>query len=72
MEGLIELGRQQSPVIVLAATWDHIDGADRVAGKIGAPLAVMPASSLAVEEAAGYMDLMEFLCHALETARSDS
>jgi zinc/manganese transport system substrate-binding protein len=68
VEGLIELGRAQDSVFVMAATWDHIDGAKRVAEKIGTELAVLPASSLAVEDAGGYLDLFEVICDQLEKA----
>lgn len=66
VEGLIELGRTASPILVLAATWNHIDGASHVAEKAGAPLIVLPASSGAVDEAPGYLDLFEFICSSLE------
>jgi len=68
VEGLIELGRLQGPVIVIAATWDHIDAAERVAEKTGSVLAVLPASTFAIEEAAGYLDLFEVICGKLEAA----
>ncbi len=68
VEGLIELGRHQGPVMVIAATWDHIDAAERVAEKTGSPLAVLPASTFATEEAAGYLDLFEVICDKLEAA----
>ena len=68
VEGLIELGRLQGPVLVIAATWDHIDAAERVAEKTGSILAVMPASTFAMEEAAGYLDLFEVICGKLEAA----
>jgi len=68
VEGLIELGRQQGPVLVIAATWDHIDAADRVAEKTDSVLAVLPGSTLAMEEAAGYLDLFEVICMKLEAA----
>lgn len=68
VEGLIKLGRLQESVLVVAATWDHIDGAQRVADKIGGELAVLPASSGAVEEATGYLELFEIICVRLEAA----
>jgi len=68
VEGLVELGRAQDAVLVIAATWDHLDGAQRVAEKIGTAMAVLPASSLAVEAAGGYLDLFEVICDQLEKA----
>jgi zinc/manganese transport system substrate-binding protein len=68
VEGLIELGKAQSPVMVLAVTWDHIDGAKRVAEKIGAPLVVLPASAGAEDGAPGYLDLFEYICDSLAAA----
>lgn len=68
VEGLIELGKAQSPVLVIAATWDHIDGAARVADKVTAPLLVLPASAGAEDAAPGYLDLFEFICIGIENA----
>jgi len=68
VEGLIELGRRQGPVLVIAATWDHVEAADRVAEKTSSALAVLPASTFAMEEVAGYLDLFEVICGKLETA----
>ncbi len=68
VEGLIELGRRQGPILVIAATWDHVEAAGRVAEKTGSALAVMPGSTYATEEAAGYLDLFEVICGKLEAA----
>lgn len=68
VEGLIELGRNQDLVLVLAATWNHIDGAARVAQEIGSELAVLPASSHAVDEAVDYLSLFEVIITELEAA----
>jgi zinc/manganese transport system substrate-binding protein len=66
VEEVIQLGRRDQPVAVLAATWDHQDGASLVAGKIPCPLAVAPASSGANEQVPGYLDLFEGIVAALE------
>ena len=71
VEGLIELGRKESPVLILAATWNHIDGARHVAEKVDAPLIVVPASSGAVKEAPDYVDLFEYICASLKNSGSD-
>ncbi len=68
VEGLIELGRRQGPVLVIAATWDHVEAADRVAEKTSSALAVLPASTFATKEVAGYLDMFEVICGQLETA----
>ena len=68
VEGLIELGRSESPVLVMAATWDHRDGAGMVAEKVGTPLIVLPASSGAVDEASDYPALFAFICSELKAA----
>ena len=68
VKGLIELGRLQGPVLVIAATWDHVEGAGRVAEKIDSALAVLPASTFATEEVGGYLDLFEIICEKLEAA----
>ena len=55
-------------MLVVAATWDHLDGARRVAEKIETEMVVLPASSRAVDEAAGYLDVFEVICDRLEAA----
>ncbi len=71
VEGLVELGRQQGPVLVIAATWDHVEAANRVAEKTGSVLAVLPASTLAMEEATGYLAMFEVICGKLEAAAGE-
>jgi zinc/manganese transport system substrate-binding protein len=68
VEQLIQLGRAQDGVMVIAATWNHIDGARHVADRIGAPLAVLPASSQAVDEAPGYLELFDVILDSLTAA----
>ena len=68
VENLIELGRRQGLILVIAATWDHVEGAGRVAEKIGSALAVLPASTFATEDVGGYLDLFEVICEKLEAA----
>lgn len=68
VEGLIELGRQEGPVLVIASTWDHVEAAGRVAEKTGSVLAVLPASTFATEKVAGYLDMFEVICGKLEVA----
>jgi zinc/manganese transport system substrate-binding protein len=66
VEDVIRLGRASLPVTVLAATWDHLDGARRVSEKIPCPLAVAPASTGAGDQAGGYPELFEAVVAALE------
>ncbi len=66
--GLIDQGRRQVPVLVVAATWDHLDGARRVAEKIETEMVVLPASSRAVDEVTGYLEMFEVICDRLEAA----
>jgi zinc/manganese transport system substrate-binding protein len=68
VENLIELGRRQALVLVIAATWDHVEGAGRVAEKIDSALAVLPASTFATKDVGGYLDLFEVICEKLEAA----
>lgn len=68
VEEVVKIGRQAGPLVVLAATWDHKDGANHVARKIPCPLVVVPAAS-GVDEAEGYLDLFEQIVTALEEAR---
>jgi zinc/manganese transport system substrate-binding protein len=63
---VIEIGRHAGLVAVLAATWDHQDGARRVAEKIPCRIAIAAASSGAVEEAHSYFDMFEILVTSLE------
>lgn len=66
VEEVIGVGRRAGSVAVLAATWDHQDGARRVAEKIPCRFAVAAASSGANKQAPGYLDLFEALVSALE------
>ena len=38
VENLIRTGRERAPVLVLAAPWDHVDAARRVAEEVGGAL----------------------------------
>ena len=62
VEQVIQMGRQSLPLLILAATWDHKDGAGHVARKIPCPLVV---TSAATGEA-GYPGLFEAVISALE------
>lgn len=66
VEEVIQVGRAAGQVAVLAATWDHLDGARRVSEKIPCRLAVAAASSGAAKEAPGYLEVFEALVAALE------
>ena len=44
VEGVVKRGRILGNVIVIAAPWNHIDAARKVADRMGAPLVVLPAA----------------------------
>jgi len=65
VEEVVKLGRRSGRVVVLAATWDHKDGANHVSRKVPCPLVVVPASTGA-EGADGYIELFEPIVSQLE------
>jgi zinc/manganese transport system substrate-binding protein len=67
-EEIIALGRIQDCVFVLAATWDNRKIAERAAGRMDAPLAVLPGALGAVPEAESYLDLFDEICRRLGEA----
>nr|MEE4267672.1 metal ABC transporter substrate-binding protein [Candidatus Krumholzibacteria bacterium] len=68
VEDVIQRGRAAGRIALLAATWDHKDGANHVARKVPCPLVVVPASS-GTDEAPGYLDLFERIVAGLESGR---
>lgn len=66
VEDVIQLGRSTGKVVVLAATWDHKDGARHIAEKIPCNLVIAPCSSGTTNEIAGYLEVFEAIISALE------
>ncbi len=69
VEHLIRDGRAQAPVLVLAAPWDHVDAARRVAEEVGGGLAVPPAAS---PDEGGYPALFDAITAALAAAAAEA
>jgi zinc/manganese transport system substrate-binding protein len=70
VEQLIERGRVLGNVVLIAATWDHLDAARHAANRMGAPLVVLPAAIGAVPEVTGYLGLFDTICARLQEAVS--
>ncbi len=68
VEAVIELGRRQDCVYVVAAAWDNRKIAERAAERMDAPLAILPGAIGAVEGADGYLELFDVICDRLATA----
>ncbi len=65
---LIELGKAQPCVVVVAATWDHRDAARNAAHRMHAPLVILPGAVEALAEAGGYLQMFDVICSRLRTA----
>lgn len=68
VQEMIERGRALGDVIVVAATWSHLDVARQTAERIGAPLAVLPASTGAEDGVDSYVQLMDTITARLAAA----
>ena len=71
VQEMIDRGRELGDVIVVAATWSHIDVARRAAHRMGAPLAVLPASTGAVDGVDSYLHLIDAIVKGLATAAAE-
>jgi len=71
VEEVIELGRRQACIYILAASWDNRKIADRAAERMDAPLAILPGAVGAVEEATGYIEMFDVICERLSEASID-
>ncbi len=65
---MIEQGRRLGDVVVLAATWDHLDVARRAADRIEAPLAIVPAATGAEDGVDTYIALIDTIVARLAAA----
>jgi len=68
VQEVIDLGRGLDRPIVVAASWDHLDVAEEVAGRIGASLAVLPAYSGGQSGTHEYVDFVDRICERLVAA----
>lgn len=68
---VINLGRSQECVYVVAATWDKLNIAEKAADRMDSPLAVLPGAVEADEEADGYLALFDVICARLGEAASE-
>jgi zinc/manganese transport system substrate-binding protein len=65
VQSVIRQGREMTAPIVVAAEWDHLDVAEEVADRIGAPLAVLPGYSGAQEGTDDYIAFIDRICDRL-------
>jgi zinc/manganese transport system substrate-binding protein len=65
---LINAARQRGRVIVIAATWNHLDASRNAAERMSAPLVVLPAAVGASEGAESYLAMFETICGRLAAA----
>ena len=70
VQAVIERGRQLERVTVICAQWDHLDIAEEVADRIGAPLAILPGYSGSLPGSESYLDFIEMLIDGIVTASS--
>ncbi len=68
VQTMVEQGRELGDVIVVAATWSHVDVARETARRIGCPLAVLPAASGSEKGVDGYVQLIDEIVARLAAA----
>jgi zinc/manganese transport system substrate-binding protein len=66
VEEIIQLGRAQECVLVVAATWDNVGIAGKAADRLEAPLCILPGAVRAVDGAESYPDLFATICRRLQ------
>ena len=71
VQEMVERGRELGDVIVIAATWSHIDVARRAADRLGAPLAVLPAAVGADEGVDDYIALIDAITARIAAAAEE-
>lgn len=71
VQSVIKQGLELGDVIVVAATWSHLDVAVGVADRIGAPLAILPAATGAEDGIDGYIALMDEIIKRLAAAAQE-
>ena len=71
VQAVIEQGRALGDVIVVAATWSHLDVARQTAERLGAPLAVLPASTGAEDGVDSYVELIDTIVGRLAAAAAE-
>ena len=69
---LIDLGKKLPDVLILAATWSHLDVARDVAKRTGGHLAIVPGQTGGVDGAEDYFSFMDTVCSRLGTAASEA
>ena len=68
VQTMIDQGRELGDVIVVSATWAHIDVARQTADRIGAPLAILPAATGAEDGVDTYIGLIDTIVERLAAA----
>jgi zinc/manganese transport system substrate-binding protein len=71
VQEMIDRGRELGDVIVVAATWSHVDTARQAAERIGAPLAVLPAATGADTGVDSYIALIDTIVERLAAAAAE-
>ncbi len=68
VEELIIAGRDLDNLLIMAATWDHLDVARQVAKRSGGSLTVVPGQTHATDGVPDYFALIDTICRGLATA----
>ncbi len=71
VQELVELGRRQDQLLIVAASWDHQHVAQEVADRTGGSLVVLPAQTGAVAAAKDYFELIDIICRELAEAADE-
>lgn len=71
VQDMINLGRERGDAILVCAGWDHPDAVKEIAGRISAPLAVLPGHCERCERADDYFDFIDGICEALAAAAAE-
>ncbi|MDP8207925.1 MAG: zinc ABC transporter substrate-binding protein [Candidatus Electryonea clarkiae] len=68
---IINLGRSQKCVYIIAATWDNLKIAKKASERMDAPLIILPGATGAMEGAEGYLGLFDYICKELSRGGVD-
>jgi len=68
VQGVVDRSRTLGDIVVMAATWDHLDVVRQVSQRIGAPQAILPGYSGAVADTDDYIAFMDTLVQRLADA----
>jgi hypothetical protein len=71
VQGVVDSSRTLGDVVVVAATWDHLDVVHQVSQRIGAPQAILPGNSGAVAGTDDYIAFVDTLVQRLADAAAE-